>query len=253
MTILSKKWLRISALALAFTFLCAVGGVFLEVRKEQTEYTNDEVAYFKEIALQVEYGSGMQLIHKWVKELKIKVIGAPTTGDLDALERTIDNLNALSENIHIRHAKEDEEANTEVYFIPHTEFLAKNYVDKSILQSNWGLGVIWWNRFGEINRAVILIATDKANSTERAHLIREELTQCLGLLNDSWEDSESLFYQGWGTQNYTVRDKKVIQILYDPRIKPDMVELEIDRVLRPDVSSLLVKWFGDKLKQQSLF
>lgn len=251
MTILSKKWLRISALAFAFVLLCVVGGVFLEVGKERTEYTNNEVAYFKEIALQVEYGSGMHQIHKWVTELRIKVIGAPTAGDLEALEGTMDDLNTLSEKIHIRHAKEDEEANTEVYFIPHSEFLAKNYVDKNILQSNWGLGIIWWNRLGEINRAVILITTDKTNSAERAHLIREELTQCLGLLNDSWGDSESLFYQGWGTQNLTTRDKKVVQILYDPRIKPNMAEFDVDKALETEALPSVAQWFHNKIQKQS--
>lgn len=251
MTILSKKWVRISTLALAITFLCAVGGVLHEVRKERIEYTNDEVAYFKEIALQVEYGSGKQQIHKWVKELKIKVIGAPTAGDLEALEGTIDNLDALSENIHIRHAKEDEAANTEIYFIPHSEFLTKNYVDKSILQSNWGLGIIWWNRLGEINQAIVLIATDKTNSMERAHLIREELTQCLGLLNDSWEDSESLFYQGWGNQNLNAQDKRVVQILYDSRIEPNMAELDVEKALETEAFPSVAQWFHDKLRKQS--
>jgi len=244
MTILAKKWRKISILALAFTFLFAVGGVYLEGYRERIEYTQEEIAYFKEIALQVEYGSGMHQIHKWVEELKIKVIGAPTTEDLEALESTMENLNALSENLHMRHARKDEAANMEIYFIPHSEFLTKGYVEESVLKNNWGLGVIWWNRFGEINRAVILIATDRTNSTERAHLIREELTQSLGLLNDSWEDSESLFYQGWGTQNYTVRDEKVVQLLYDPRIKPNMAELDVDRALMTKAPFSLAQWFN---------
>ena len=244
MTILAKKWRKISILALAFTFLFAVGGVYLEGYRERIEYTQEEIAYFKEIALQVEYGSGMHQIHKWVEELKIKVIGAPTTEDLEALESTMENLNELSENLHIRHARKDEAANMEIYFIPHSEFLTKGYVEESVLKNNWGLGVIWWNRFGEINRAVILIASDRANSKERAHLIREELTQSLGLLNDSWEDSESLFYQGWGTQNYTVRDEKVVQLLYDPRIKPNMAELDVDRALMTKAPFSLAQWFN---------
>lgn len=209
----------------------------------------EEVSYFKEIALRVEYGSGGQRIHKWSEELKIKVIGVPTTGDLAALETTMEDLNVLSENLHIRHAQEDEAANVEVYFIPHSEFSTKRYVEESVLKTNLGLGVIWWNRFGEITRAVVLIATDHANSEERVHLIREELTQSLGLLNDSWEDQQSLFYQGWGTQYYTARDEKVVQLLYDPRIESNMMELDVDRVLMNEgylpLVSCLVMLFGN--------
>lgn len=240
MAILLKNWRKIFALALVLIVLCVVVGVNLKLGKEQ-RYSEDEIAYFKEIALQVEYGSGSQLIHKWKEELKIKVIGEPSTGDSAALETTMDELNGLCGNLHMRHAQEDEEANVEMYFIPHSEFLTKNYVAKSVLEDNWGLGIIWWNRFGEINRAVVLIATDQANSLERAHLIREELTQSLGLLNDSWEDPESMFYQGWGTQDYTARDVKVVQMLYDPRINPNMAEFEVDSALKTEASSLIVQ------------
>lgn len=259
MAILSKNWRKILTLTLTLTLTAAWalffadGGTYLNQSMEQRQYSKEEVSYFKEIALQVEYGSGGQRVHKWRDEMKIKVIGKPTTGDIAALETTMDDLNALSENLHMRHAQEDEEANVEIYFIPHSEFSTKGYLEESVLRENWGLGVIWWNRFGEINRAVVLIATDQANSEERVHLIREELTQSLGLLNDSWEDPKSLFYQGWGTQYYTARDEKVVQLLYDPRIKPNMVELDVDRVLKTEASSLLVHWFHNKLQKQSLF
>jgi hypothetical protein len=48
------------------------------------------------------------------------------------------------------------------------------------------------------------------------HLLREELTQSLGLTNDSWKYPESIFYQGWTTTTtYTEMDKRLIDLLYN--------------------------------------
>jgi hypothetical protein len=197
-------------------------------------YTAEEMSYFKEIALQVEYGSQMNRIHKWTKELHVKIMGYPSSEDKRALDSTLEILNELSENLKLRYASENEQANVQVYFIPHSEFMKHTSItsiQESIFRSNWGLAAVWWNKQGEIYQAEILIATDFPNAVERAHLIREELTQSLGLLNDSWKEPESIFYQGWGTQDYTMLDKKLIQILYNGKIRPNMQEKDIERVL----------------------
>jgi hypothetical protein len=47
-------------------------------------------------------------------------------------------------------------------------------------------------------------------------VLREELTQSLGLCNDSWEYPNSIFYQGWSTNTeYSDLDKEIIQMLYN--------------------------------------
>jgi hypothetical protein len=199
--------------------------------QQKKDYTNDELNYFKEIALEAEYGSRERSIHKWTEELKIKVIGRPSKEDLSTLTGLISTLNGLSEELHIRHAGNAEEANMEIYFIPHAEFFSMRYLDRTVYEENWGLGIVTWNELGEIDKAVVLISTDKPNQKERNHLIQEEITQSLGLLNDSWDDPESIFYQGWGTQSLTPRDQRIVQILYDDRVKPNMKEADLDRVL----------------------
>lgn len=201
------------------------------IEQHQKDYTDDELSYFKEIALEAEYGSRQQSIHKWMEELKIKVNGRPSKEDLSTLASLTATLNGLSENLHIRTASAEEEANVEIYFIPHAEFFAMGYLDRTVFAENWGLGIVNWNELGEINKAIVLIATDKPNQKERNHLIQEELTQSLGLLNDSWDDPESIFYQGWGTQSLTSRDQRIVQILYDDRVKPNMKEADLDRAL----------------------
>ena len=51
---------------------------------------------------------------------------------------------------------------------------------------------------------------------ERKHLLREELTQILGLCNDSYQFENSIFYQGWtDTTEYAEIDKELITMLYN--------------------------------------
>ena len=48
------------------------------------------------------------------------------------------------------------------------------------------------------------------------HLLREELTQSLGLFNDSWDYPESIFYQCWTTTTeYAPIDRELIDMLYN--------------------------------------
>ena len=54
------------------------------------------------------------------------------------------------------------------------------------------------------------------NFEAQKHLLREELTQSLGLFNDSWKYPESIFYQGWSTvTEYSDMDKRLIDMLYN--------------------------------------
>ena len=58
----------------------------------------------------------------------------------------------------------------------------------------------------------------KANNIEQKHLLREELTQSLGLGKDSFKYPNSIFQSSWTqTLNYLKIDKDVIRLLYHPK------------------------------------
>jgi hypothetical protein len=79
----------------------------------------------------------------------------------------------------------------------------------------------------------VLISTTGLTPRERSHLIREELTQGLGLLNDSWDREDSIFYQGWtDITRYAPIDRSVIAMLYRPELTPGMSIEQALAVLR---------------------
>jgi hypothetical protein len=60
---------------------------------------------------------------------------------------------------------------------------------------------------------------ERANATEQKHLLREELTQALGLAKDSPLYMESIFQSRWTTTNeYAPIDRDLIRLLYHPEM-----------------------------------
>ena len=183
--------------------------------------------YFFEIAIGMEYGSGSQVIFKWSRDPTIQVHGSPTTDDLDTLSRVISELNELVGGIRLELVQDN--ATVDFHFEPESRF-------PSILQEyvpgNKGFFWTWWDG-PEIVQATILIASDQAVSqVSRSHLIREELTQALGLMQDSNRYPESVFYDRWTTvTEYAEIDREVIRILYHDSVAPGMTRDEVMSLL----------------------
>lgn len=181
-------------------------------------HTNEELAYFLEIALGSEYGGDPGRIKKWVQDLRIEVLGNPGEQDLQCLKGVMSELQELTQGVKLYF--DNENPNVSIYFIPHAEF--KNHAPEEIAEGNWGLFWQYEGTRGEINGAKILVEIDQGNQSSRNHLIREELTQAMGLGNDSWQYPDSIFYQGWSTtDHFTEIDKKLITLLYDKEIEPN--------------------------------
>ncbi len=186
-------------------------------------YTAAEVDYFVDIALGSEFGATTPEVHKWLNDVRISVNGVPTPGDLAALDEVLADLNALLDPIEV--LRDDATPNVELHFAPLDEL---DDILPQYQAGNWGFVWVWWSGGGGITQAVVLIASDVTDATERAHLIREELTQGLGLLNDSYEYPDSIFQQAFTTvTEYAPIDEAVIEILYDGRIVPLMTEAEV--------------------------
>jgi len=73
----------------------------------------------------------------------------------------------------------------------------------------------------------------RANEQGQLHLLREELTQSLGLGQDSEKYLNSIFQINWTTtSSYSQIDKDIIRLLYHPNMKVGLNENEVDVLLR---------------------
>ncbi|MCT4564313.1 MAG: DUF2927 domain-containing protein [Maledivibacter sp.] len=88
------------------------------------------------------------------------------------------------------------------------------------------------NNKNEISRTKIYISSNIKNKKDRDHIIREELTQSLGLLNDTYQYPKSIFYQGKSSVvEYLDIDKALIKMLYEEAIQLGMDRDEVIEVL----------------------
>ena len=176
-----------------------------------------------EIALGSEYGESDDCVHLWTRDIRIQVHGSPTPEDRETVRTVVSELNDLLETVEVSVAERN--ANVDLHFAPQAEFasLEPNYRGEN-------LGFFWtlWDEGDAVYYARVLIDSEKLVQRERSHMIREELTQMLGLRMDAASDPESIFFHRRSvTTEYTDLDRAVIRALYSGRIEPGMTRTEV--------------------------
>jgi hypothetical protein len=199
-----------------------------QTRSLSRKYTQAQIDYFVEVALGSEFGDSHTTIKKWDKDVRIKVLGSPTQQDAKMLRTVINEINSITDGVHLQ--LNSQNPNVTIYFVSESNFrkYEANY-------SPINLGFFWdlWKENNIIYNSKILISIDGVTQTERSHLIREELTQSLGLMKDSYRYKDSVFYQGWtSVTQYADIDKALIEMLYRPEIRPGMTKSQVLQVLR---------------------
>jgi hypothetical protein len=189
-----------------------------ESKVQKSTVTDDALAYLEEIALGgFEFGSGAAKVYKWTNDVRVQVSGSPTESDLAALEATIADLNNLIDSVQIKQVESG--GNVTVYYGPDEEFPKRL---SGYTPGNRGYFQVRFDSQGRLTRSDILISTE-VGVKERAHLLREELTQSMGFFRDSYDYKDSIFFQGWTTvQQYTDLDEAIIRLLYDDGVAPGM-------------------------------
>jgi len=223
--VISNKIILSCIFILCLFFPCC--SFYEQAENSKSDYTDNEIEYFTEIALGSEYGSNVQVIRRWDSDIKIKINGNPNEKDLQTLNQVISDINEIiGDKINL--SLVDSNQNIDINFVPLSDFSICNAAP-----GNYGYFNCKWSN-NVIYECDICIATDDVLlQEERSHMIREELTQSLGLMNDSLGYRDSIFYEEWTyTQKYLEIDKKMIEILYSDKIKPGMVKQEVESVLR---------------------
>jgi len=179
------------------------------VVKERTPETK---AYFDEIVYNTEFGGRRDAAYKWKVDLKIYIDGEKPEYLVQELKDIVSELNSIINPIELKIVSSKSEANYFVYFGSHEAFKTKyDLLFPSRLDHNYGYFEVYYDSG---NMYVDLYRT--TDQEAHKHLLREELTQSLGLLNDSYDYPESIFYQGWTTTTeFAPIDIELIDMLYN--------------------------------------
>jgi len=209
---------------IAFTFLI-IGCSF---QSNSNDFSQEEIDFFTEIALGAEFGEQIPVVKKWTDDIRIKVNGKPAAKDLQTLNNIVTDLNEIITGIKIKLVDKNE--NLTITFSPESDFTS---LDTNYVPTNYGFfWALWHDDNFVIYEANILVSSTDITQKERSHLIREELTQSLGLMNDSNKYKDSIFYQEWtDVTKFSEIDKTVITLLYLKKITPGMSKEQVVEVL----------------------
>ena len=197
-------------------------------QNDSYNFTQEEVEYFSQIALGAEFGDEVPVIKKWVDDIRIKINGEPTEADIQTINDIVDDLNEIIDGIKVKIV--DKKENVTITFSPESEFTE---IDPNYIPKNYGFfWALWHDDNFVIYNASILIASADITQQERSHLIREELTQSLGLMNDSNKYEDSIFFQEWtNVAEFSEIDRAVIKLLYLNNIKPGLSKEQVLKIL----------------------
>ena len=190
----------------------------------KSDFAKEELEYFYEIAFGSEFrntNKNPRLLY-WRTDVEVQLNG--NFSDEDSLEiiRVIQELNQLIDPIEIKMVETG--GNLNMHFDRITTF--KSY--SGYVPGNAGYFRI--ERIAFFPKAFILIDQQKRINI-RKHLIREELTQVLGLKKDSWNYPESIFFQGWtDITEYSEIDRQLIRLMYNYNLPYGMKKSEFEHI-----------------------
>ena len=190
-----------------------------EPHKLTQKYDQKTIEYFREITLRNEFNSKVKKRQvRYKKDLKIYLSGTYEKYMVDEVEDILIDLNAIINPIQLTLVKNKSDANMIIFFGNYNSFVTNNpdLIDAPKLKDCDGYFKLK-SRGDEIVSSRIFINLDKQQSKlDLQDCLREEITQSLGTINDSWKYKNSVFYQG---PNYVTRyseiDVNIIKMLYN--------------------------------------
>jgi len=192
-----------------FTYCWEYIAFYKKIDQIEKDFSEQELKYFYKIAFNIEDEFKIKRKIKtklkfWTKDIAIKIHGNYLENDSLELVKIINELNILINTIEISLVTTNN--NVDIFFLKQQEF--QKYSDNT--KDNWGYFRVYYNK-----QAIILL-NENLTYPRRSHILREELTQSLGLCNDTYDYPFSIFYKGYSNvTEYSALDKKLIQLLYN--------------------------------------
>lgn len=179
--------------------------------KVQKYHSPEVIDYFNEITLGSETGPGRSTPFVWTEDVKIFVEGSKPSYLMSELNKVVNELNSIINTINIKVVSNRKDANLVLFLGSRSGFFSA-HPEITDFSDYLGFFLVYPNEgtaFVDINRTQGEIEFQK-------HILREEVTQSLGLFNDSEKYENSIFYDGYSdVTEYSEIDKELIDMLYN--------------------------------------
>ncbi|WP_209000099.1 DUF2927 domain-containing protein [Pannonibacter tanglangensis] len=173
------------------------------------------------------------LVKKYVEPVRFRVHNLAQRNRTPAVEAFIAELPRKVAGLDARLARPDEPANFNIYVVDRKDYLAvvrrEIYGDQSADAPGRCLVRVESGRRG-ITGSSAVIVSDEGEFLFRRCLV-EEILQGLGPMNDDPALMHSVFNDTSRHSRFTAFDQILINMLYDPRIRPGMDRTEVEPLL----------------------
>lgn len=191
-----------------------------------------ELAFVEGVVLGPEFGGDGLIVARWKSSPTFSIFGG-SPEDHKLIEEIVAEINRLIQDskVQIKMVRPGtENASFKIFLVPKESFygIAAKY-RFNYTENNDGFFNIHWNGWHQIDRAIVLIR-DEVFGRKRRHFMYEEITQAMGLANDSPLYKDSVFFakgsNGGKAQGYSPMDRRLIRFVYEhlsPGDKPEDV------------------------------
>lgn len=193
---------------------------------------------FYDIALHGEHEQLRPVVRKWNQPLKVWI--ASSAGDA-AQQRWMLAMHFLHlgsiTGLPVEFVPSSRLANIRIFFTGKDtdQVVAKqmSHTAQSVMPHSYCLGQVHFNRRGEITRGTVVVPVERAQAAGRlVPCVVEEITQMLGLFNDSREARHSVFNDYSDAELLTGLDYVLLKLLYSPHLRSGMTQQQISPVVR---------------------
>lgn len=223
-----------------------------------SQYEKELINHFKEVSLKTEYGDNKGRIVKWGRVMYLYTLfnGKPIKKgqckeQMAALKKIINNINNIVDNDFKIILTDDIKKSNSIIYLTSIEKMNRMYPNffVGIEEKAAGLTKGYWYKHS-LYKIEIFIDINESLEVQKS-AITEEISQSIGLSNDTKKHSNSIFYQnkssdGILTTELSSLDKDIIQLLYNPNIKAGMNTKQVEKEILKVLKNRELKLYGDK-------
>lgn len=211
--------------------------VGLEWLSDQQILTNLETVVFGSEFI----GEDSDNVRKWVGPMRVAVYGDEDGTFTALVDSHLEKLHQLTQIDIARVSEVAPERNAHILFLSRAQFnsYAHTYLARGKPGTNRNIACfgIFKSNKREILEFHAMIPRSASLAEVKACVV-EELTQVLGLPNDSFDIRPSIFNDDDEYHTLTWQDELFLRVLYDARITPGMGRAEFDPVARAIIAEL---------------
>ncbi len=199
-----------------------------------SDFQESVILYFKEVALGFDSGDFSEITRKWREPMSIYLAGQESPALRNELENVVFEINELvTDGFELKLVSDSAQANYFVFLGTAAEY-AQIYPNlTSAIEADPGLFILSFNQRAELLEGHMYVDIERVPEREQRHLLREGITQSIGLARDSDRVDASIFQRDrTDVTEYANIDRELIRLLYHPNMVVGLDEIGAEVIIR---------------------